>query len=51
MNGNRIRRYCGNFIAEIQGNRIREYCGNYLYEIDGALSHTEMMALIAILFA
>lgn len=46
-----MKRYCGNYIAEIVGNKIKEYCGNYLYEIDGFISHNEMMALVAILFA
>lgn len=29
--------------------RIRRYCGNYLYEIDGFLSRRELMALITVL--
>ena len=47
----RIKRYCGNYILEINSGRIKEYCGSYLYEIDGFLSHEELMGLIAILFA
>ncbi|MBR3617661.1 MAG: hypothetical protein IKN46_03195 [Acholeplasmatales bacterium] len=47
----RLKRYCGKYLLEIQGDRIKEYCGNYLYEIDGFISHNEMMALVAILFA
>ena len=47
----RIKRYCGPYILEISGDRIKEYCGPYLYEIDGFVSHSELMALIAVLFA
>ena len=47
----RVKRYCGNYIAEVEGNRIKQYCGPYLYEIEGFLSNEQMMALIAVLFA
>ena len=47
----KIKRYCGPYIAEIDGNKIKQYCGPYLYEIEGSLSNSELIALIAILFA
>lgn len=47
----RVRRYCGNYLYDIEVGRIREYCGNYLHGIDGPLSHMDLMALIAVLFA
>ena len=47
----RVKRYCGNYIAEVNGGRIKEYCGNYLYEIEGFITNTELKALIALLFA
>ena len=47
----RIKRYCGSYVLEISNDRIKEYCGSYLYEIDGFLSHEDLMAVIAVLFA
>ena len=47
----KIRRYCSNYILETTGDKIREYCGPFLYQIEGFISHKELMALIAILFA
>ena len=47
----RIRQFCGQYIYEIDGDRIKRFCGPYMYEIDGFLSHEQLMALIAILFA
>ena len=31
--------------------RIKRYCGEYLYEIEGFISRSELMALIATMFA
>ena len=47
----RLKQYCGPYLLEIDGDRIKQYCGPYLYEIEGAISHQELMGLIAILFA
>lgn len=46
-----LKRYCGSYVLEINGGMIKEYCGPYLYEITGFVSHQELMALMAILFA
>lgn len=51
VKGNNIKRYGGQIIAQIDGNKIKEWAGLYIYEISGFVSHKELMALIAILFA
>lgn len=35
MNNGVIKEYCGRPLYELDGDRIRRYCGNYLYEISG----------------
>ena len=30
----RLKRYCGNYILEINNGIYKEYCGSYLYQID-----------------
>lgn len=47
----RIKRYCGSYILEVDGNRIKEYCGQYIYEIEGYLNQTQLLAVLATLFA
>lgn len=47
----KIKEYCGSYLYQIDGYRVKQYCGPYLYEIDGFISHNELMAVIAILFA
>ena len=38
----KLKRYCGNYIMEIDNGKYREYCGNYLYELDGNTLEDEL---------
>ena len=51
VSSGKIKEYCGSYLYEINGNKIKRYCGETLYEINGFLSHQDMMAVLAILFA
>ena len=53
VDGDYIKEYqTGKYRYKISGDKIVEYqSGRYLYKFDGFLSHKEIVALLAILFA
>ena len=51
FDGRYIKEYCGRYLYEVVDNKIKRYCGEYLYEIEGFISRSELMALIAVMFA
>ena len=46
-----LKNFSGQILLKIEDNYIKEFSGMIKYKIDGFLSKSEMMALLAIIYA